>query len=317
MDINVLLKNNDFNFFIFNNITSAIFLADENLKIQKVNDIYKALFHRSEKEIIDQLCGNSIGCCYSVKENLPCGTTSQCKKCTLRTALLSALKKKDSIHSTYIKRVFYIDGKPVQKNLRISVKYVMYNNKKMAAATIDDITKLEEQKNKIKELAEKDYLTGLYNRRYLFDYGEKVFNNARRGYINLAVAMIDIDSLKEINDRYGHCTGDFILKSISDILKKNLRKSDIISRFGGEDFCILLNTKEKEDAFFVIDKMRQKIADNYFIYQDEHIPVTISCGITCSIENTLETTIKKADSMLYRSKFNGKNRTTKYLINNS
>ena len=312
LDIDLLLKSDGFTDFIFNNMTSAIFLVDEELRLQKINDVYKTLFRKEEIDVLNELCGNSLGCSFAIEEGLPCGSTSECSKCSLRKCVLTGFSNSDEIQSTYIARKFYINDKPVFKYFRFKTKCVIYNNKNMAIITADDITELEEQKNKIKEMADKDYLTKLYNRRYLFEYGEKVFKNAKRGYINLSIAMIDIDYFKKINDNYGHDAGDFVLVSLSSILQTDLRSSDIVARMGGEEFCIILNTKENEDGFFVIEKIRKKVEENKFVYTDKTTPVTISCGVTNLIEDTLEEMIKKADMMLYKSKNAGRNQTFLY-----
>ncbi|MDA3908341.1 MAG: diguanylate cyclase, partial [Sulfurimonas sp.] len=92
----------------------------------------------------------------------------------------------------------------------------------------------------IKDMANKDFLTGAYNRRYFFDTGNYIYTKSKRNKTPLAVAMIDIDKFKNINDKYGHDTGDVAIQETTKILNNNLRASDLMARFGGEEFCVLL-----------------------------------------------------------------------------
>jgi diguanylate cyclase (GGDEF)-like protein len=294
--------------FLFENLTTAIFLVDKNLKVKKVNSAYKELFAKNEDEVLNKLCGNSIGCSFAEKSGKFCGTIKECEKCSIRNCINNGFKKIEEVQNTYITREFYINGISTMKYFRIKTKYVNYQEEDMAIIAIDDVTELEEEKNRIKEFAQKDYLTGLYNRRYLFEIGEIMFQNAVRGNMNMAFVMIDIDFFKKINDNYGHSAGDFILKSIAEIFKENFRKSDIISRYGGEEFCIILSTKEKKDGFNVMEKIREIVELQSFIYEGIKIPVTISIGVLLEIDETFEESIKRADKLLYEAKKSGRNR---------
>ena len=299
--------------FLFDNLSAAIFVVDKDLKVQKVNNAYKALFHKEERDVLNTLCGNSIGCAFAVEEDKPCGQTSECGQCSLRSCLIRCFSEADKVQSTYISRKFYVDGKAFFKYFRIKVKMVKFHEEVMAIIMVDDVTELEEQKKQIEDLANRDYLTRLFNRRYLFECGEKIFQNARRGSFNLAVVMMDIDFFKKINDTHGHDAGDFLLASVADILRSNLRQADIIARFGGEEFCLLLNVSKPGDAFSVVEKIRQMIERQKFFFGNKHIPVTISSGITCILEESLESMIKKSDIMLYKAKESGRNKVMVYI----
>ncbi|MEA5509608.1 sensor domain-containing diguanylate cyclase [Crocosphaera sp. UHCC 0190] len=161
----------------------------------------------------------------------------------------------------------------------------------------------------LENIANKDWLTQLYNRRYFFIVGEKFYQNAKRRNLFLSISMIDIDFFKNINDNYGHDGGDFILKEFSKILIKNTRKADIVSRFGGEEFCILLTNCNLENAILVCERIRKELEINKFEYQTNKISVTISCGISSVLEGSLEKMVNKADAMVYKAKKNGRNQT--------
>ncbi len=307
-----LLDALSFKDFLFENISAAIFVVDKNFKVRKINNTYQALFHKEEREVLNQLCGNSIGCAFAVEEGKLCGETAECRQCSLRSCVIKGFAEYDKVQSTYVNRKFYVDGKPFFKYFRIKVKSLKFHDEDIAVIVVDDVTELEAQKKQIEDMANKDFLTSLYNRRYLFECGEKIFQNARRGSLHLAVVMMDIDYFKKINDSYGHDAGDFILSSVSDLLRSNLRQADIITRFGGEEFCLLLNVNKYEDAFYVVEKIRQMIEKQKFFHEGKTLSVTISTGITYVLENSLEGMIKKADMMLYKAKETGRNKTLVY-----
>jgi diguanylate cyclase (GGDEF)-like protein len=298
--------------FLFNNLTSAIFLTDSSLRVRKVNDTYRTLFAKEEIEVLDQICGNSLGCQFAVEQSRPCGSTSECANCPIRNCLVKTFKNSDGIENAYIERSFYIDNTPVKKYFRMKFRHVLWGNEQMAIVAIDDITELQEQRKKLEELANQDSLTGLNNRRHFFDLAESLFENAKRGNLSVSVAMFDIDFFKRVNDTYGHAAGDFVIKSVSDILQQNLRKSDILARFGGEEFCLLLHCKELDDAYTVVDKLRLMVELHAFVYEGKRIPVTISAGLTSKLEDSLDVMIQKADEMLYKAKEGGRNRTEEY-----
>jgi diguanylate cyclase (GGDEF)-like protein len=160
----------------------------------------------------------------------------------------------------------------------------------------------------IKDMANKDFLTGAYNRRYFFDTGRYIYSKSKRNKLPLAVAMIDIDMFKNINDKYGHDTGDIAIQEAKKILDKNLRISDLMARFGGEEFCVLLEDITIENVRLLFEKIRNKFQNN-IIRTDRHIiTYTVSIGIYFGLSNSLEEMIKLSDEALYAAKENGRNK---------
>jgi diguanylate cyclase (GGDEF)-like protein len=309
LDIESILEASKFNDFLFDNLPSAIFLVDKDVKIRKINNSYKVLFSKDEIDAINKLCGNSLGCSFAIEENKLCGTTSECARCAIRNCILNAFNESHDLQETKITKKFYINSKPILKHFRIKVRQLKYKDEYMAIVAVDDVTEIEEQKQQLKDMADMDFLTKLYNRRYLYEVISPLYENAKRGNIKLSVVMIDIDHFKKINDNYGHKAGDFILIGFSDILRNNIRKSDIAVRFGGEEFCILLNVKKDSESFKIIEKIRKATEAKKLIFENIHIPLTISAGITNELENSFEDMLKRADMMLYKAKENGRNQT--------
>lgn len=155
-----------------------------------------------------------------------------------------------------------------------------------------------------------DFLTGLHNRRYFFISGEKLFANAKRQALTLVCAMMDIDFFKKVNDEYGHEAGDRVLQHVANILRNRLRKTDIVARIGGEEFCILAVNMETASVHRIFDELRRKIEDSLVVLEDGQgeVKITISIGIATQLGNSLDHMLKKADFHLYEAKENGRNR---------
>lgn len=161
-----------------------------------------------------------------------------------------------------------------------------------------------------REAAIKDFLTGLYNRRYFFEAGSKLFSSSKRQQISLACAMIDIDFFKKVNDQHGHDIGDLVLKHVSSIINHRMRDTDIVARFGGEEFCILAVNLNKSDATILFDNLRQTIQDTPATWNNgkETLQATVSIGVHIQEEDNIDLMTKGADEALYKAKENGRNR---------
>ncbi len=160
----------------------------------------------------------------------------------------------------------------------------------------------------VKDHATRDFLTGLYNRRHLFEIGNTLHANARRGNCKIAIGLIDVDHFKKINDTHGHDIGDLVLREIAQTLKQTLRSSDIIARFGGEEFVCLVVLKDNEDCPTVFERVRQAVAAITVETNEQTIHPTASIGVNNELCESLEGMIKKADEAVYRAKAKGRNR---------
>lgn len=164
----------------------------------------------------------------------------------------------------------------------------------------------------IKNASEKDFMTGIYNRKYIYEVGRKLFENAKRGNIHLSCAMIDIDHFKTINDTYGHDVGDKVIIRLANELKSSFRQSDVVGRLGGEEFCVILSTANASSLEDLFDSFRRKIENLVVIAEDEHkkqfsIKFTISIGLTHTLASSFEEMLKYADLKLYEAKNYGRN----------
>jgi len=159
-----------------------------------------------------------------------------------------------------------------------------------------------------RETASKDFLTGLYNRRFFFESGIPIVEKAKRKKKNLAVAMLDIDFFKKINDTYGHDVGDLAIKEIAVVLHKFLRNSDLISRFGGEEFCILMEDISLDDLTEKFEAIRCYFESNIIKTEQASFSYTVSSGIFYGKADSLEYMITLSDEALYEAKEHGRNR---------
>lgn len=159
----------------------------------------------------------------------------------------------------------------------------------------------------LRDTADRDFLTGLYNRKYLFNTGNKLFENAKRGNITLTTAMIDIDHFKSINDTHGHQVGDLALKHVADIFKQQLRESDVIARIGGEEFCLLCVNASRAQSEDLLARFLNAIQFYPLQINNVKIPITISIGFSMALDDTLDEMILNADAALYKAKENGRN----------
>jgi diguanylate cyclase (GGDEF)-like protein len=176
--------------------------------------------------------------------------------------------------------------------------------------TITDITRYVEMMNKLNRLATKDDLTGINNRRYFIERSTTELERLNRSKGSLSLIMLDLDFFKEINDRYGHQAGDVVLQAVAKVCQKNVRSFDILGRFGGEEFTILLPDTFLHDALKIAERLRGKIEALTVHYDNHKLKVTASMGITgiASVnEEDLNYLIKEADLALYLAKQEGRN----------
>jgi diguanylate cyclase (GGDEF)-like protein len=169
-------------------------------------------------------------------------------------------------------------------------------------------------RKKIQHLSETDYLTGLYNMRsFVLLVKNEYKRSIRRGH-PFSIMMLDADNLKPVNDTYGHESGSNMIQLIAKVIQNNLRASDVAARFGGDEFVVLLIETDAGHAAIAGERIRKAVASSPLAVAGGSVTVTISIGIACFPDHgiTVEEIINRADNAMYRSKKNGKNRTTVY-----
>jgi diguanylate cyclase (GGDEF)-like protein len=172
----------------------------------------------------------------------------------------------------------------------------------------------------MREQANHDPLTGLYNRRYLNDTLQRELNHARRDGTPTAIAMLDIDHFKNINDTYGHDAGDLMLRELGRLLRENVRKSDIACRFGGEEFVLVLLDSSLESCRQLLGKINTLVKEMQIHYGEQLLgSMSMSIGIVeaSQHEMTADELLSAADKALYAAKRAGRDCIVAYndLIN--
>jgi len=167
---------------------------------------------------------------------------------------------------------------------------------------------------RIQELSITDSLTKVFTRKYSYDRFEEEIRRSEELNLLLSFVMIDIDSFKPFNDKYGHLVGDVILKNVAEIIKANCREIDLIGRYGGEEFMVILPMTSKDGAVFAAERIRKSVESTKIKAFDELLSVTVSIGIASFAQDTKtsQELIDKADAALYYSKRTGKNKVSVY-----
>jgi len=197
----------------------------------------------------------------------------------------------------------------------LTIVYTAYFFESSSVAAYNTVLESREKEQQylstLENLSITDQLTGLYNRRYFDDHFEMERQKVQRYNSLLCLIMIDIDHFKLINDKFGHQCGDLVLKKFSQLLKKNIRSTDILSRWGGEEFLILLPATSLENALKMAEKMRKAIEQNTFAEVGE---ITASFGVSevTASSNSDREAIYQADKALYHAKNKGRNKVISY-----
>lgn len=151
IELNSLKESNRFLNLLMDNMTSAVFLADENMRVQQFNDSFSKLLSKSERELVNQLCGNALGCAFAVEENKSCGNTSNCEGCILRSTLVQGFIDKVPRHKANLHREFYFGGAKIEKYFLFSTMYLSFRNEEMVLVIVDDVTDIESHRLQLME----------------------------------------------------------------------------------------------------------------------------------------------------------------------
>lgn len=162
---------------------------------------------------------------------------------------------------------------------------------------------------KTRDMAEKDHLTGLYNRRFFYEIGQSMLNMIARQKLKGYLVVIDIDHFKEINDTHGHIAGDEVLCSVAAIFQNSFRKSDLLGRIGGEEFALVLSDITREHLESVLEKLRKEVENNVVDLGDrQEASCTISIGAAAIESGDISVSLYAADQTMYEAKKQGRNR---------
>jgi diguanylate cyclase (GGDEF)-like protein len=190
--------------------------------------------------------------------------------------------------------------------------------------TIRNVTAESELQKKYDERKKEsitDGLTRLFNKRFIEDALLRMLKTSLRDTTPVSVVMVDVDHFKKVNDTYGHQAGDYVLYTVAQILKNESRESDIVGRFGGEEFLVVLGTTDSPGAKVFSERFRLKVQNTKFLFEGKTIPLTISAGTASftklwkpglSPERLSKELVNSADTALYYAKANGRNQISQF-----
>jgi len=194
-------------------------------------------------------------------------------------------------------------------------KFGLEKEIKLAKGKLADMSSLEREMKRaqiqLAEMSTRDELTGLYNRRYFIESLERELARAKRYKRNLGFCMIDLDRFKDVNDTYGHLAGDMVLSTIGSMFDEHFRQGDLICRYGGEEFAVILQDTSLKSATAVCERLRKKVSSHRFKYDASDFSISISIGIAL-YNNLVQWSpvelVSAADQALYQAKKEGRNR---------
>jgi diguanylate cyclase (GGDEF)-like protein len=187
----------------------------------------------------------------------------------------------------------------------------VYGRDKAQVAKIILLADITDSVNLMKELENAAYidgLTGLYNRKHFAELANADVERAQRLNQTIYTAMLDLDFFKKVNDTYGHAAGDIVLKTTAGVIRQTIRAYDLLCRYGGEEFALLILDLNALEAFNLVERIRDNIESTVINYEGIEIKITCSIGIANFLRtDTLESSIKKSDEALYAAKHSGRN----------
>lgn len=285
---------------ILDNAAEGIVTFDANGVIERFNKAAERLFGFAEAEIV----GRDIG---------------------LLIAPINGEKRKDYARHfmrTEIQRLIGHEGEVTGRHkdgstfaMALKISKIALEGKSLYTGLVADISERKAMVEHLKAMAEHDGLTGLYNRTYFQQELERVVERARRsGNLNCAILYIDLDNFKYVNDTLGHAAGDRLLMEVAGILHKRARKSDLIARFGGDEFTVLLYDTTPDLAALAAESFRKKLAGYAFRHEGEQVDIGCSIGVAAISPQTAsaEEAMSQADIACHLAKRNGRNQVHQF-----
>ncbi len=296
---------------IFNTINNGIIILDSSLNILAWNNWLEIRTHISSESIVNK--------------NI-CEEFTYINEKRLKRKIKSVLVTNNPAYYSVDPHHYFIEIQAntivnkihdmMQQNVTIIpydiekglVCIYIYDNTKL----VETNAKLEKLNEELKELSNRDPMTHAYNRRYFSEISQKMLNLSRRCEQNITIVILDIDNFKTINDTYGHAVGDDVIIDLAQNLEKCVRTSDIVSRFGGEEFVLLLYNVSLDYGTQIARKIREKIEKRTLNTKEGDLSYTVSLGVgqydDKVDDNNIENTISRADKCMYIAKKQGRNR---------
>jgi diguanylate cyclase (GGDEF)-like protein len=294
---------------VFENSPAGLVVVYRDISLQSINNYMFATFNIDPKDFHERMLGNALKCCDIYLTGKNCGEGDNCRDCSLRKILNTAMMEGVNVPETVVEHYFNINGANRKKWFMVSASRVVTDNATYGVLSFLDITTQMGYEKLLKAQLSLDAATGSMNK-YALVNSLKSLAESKGG---LTVAMIDIDDFKSVNDTYGHLVGDRVLNLFCSAAFTNTRKQDIVGRFGGEEFMLLF----PDTVTSIVIRALQRISTSFraACMNELDFSPTFSAGIAeFSTEKiggmSVDAIITKADENLYASKKAGKNRVT-------
>jgi diguanylate cyclase (GGDEF)-like protein/PAS domain S-box-containing protein len=288
---------------ILDNLTEGVYFLDTNRKIGYWNKGAEKITGYSANEVIGRCCSDNILVHIDQEGNQLC-----CNQCPAAETLRNGQR-----HET---EVYLRHKQGYRLPVRACIDPILSSDGTIIGAVelftdISSSMALRRQVQDLEQIALFDSMTEIGNRRYAQMNLQARFNENKRYGWNFGLMFIDIDQFKQFNDSYGHTVGDRVLKMVAKTLSSNIRPFDVASRWGGDEFVVILVHVDPNELFLIGEKFRTLVEQSAFSEKNEQINVTVSIGATIMQGNdTTGSLVQRADALMYRSKKSGRNRVT-------
>lgn len=289
-------------YFLLDNLTDGVYFVNNERKIEYWNEAAEKITGFSKEEVVGKYCYDNIlkhvdGCGKELCMN-GCPLEETCRDGQIRRVDIFLHHKKGHRVPVVVKAISIMD-----KNQKIKGAIEIFSTQ------VDKI--FFEKVAELEKLAMTDTLTGVANRLFTNKFLEEkiqIFNINRKKF---SVGFIDIDFFKNFNDTYGHNVGDKVLKIVAETILSNLRADDLVGRWGGEEFVVILQNDTLETLEKTLNKLRVLIEKSELRYENEPLSITVSIGGAVVFNGeTKDELIKRADKLMYESKELGRNRVS-------
>lgn len=294
------MEHEDFYKSMLDNTYEGIYFVDNERKISFWNKAAELITGYSSEDVIGKYCYNNI------LDHVDSAGNNLCMAgCPLHHTIEDGISREAEVF------LRHKNGNRIPVSVRVIP--LMENDKVVGAVELfADATKKQEESKKVekyKTLALRDQLTGLSNRRYIESFLESKLSEFMSFQIPFGVLFIDVDDFKNFNDTYGHDTGDEVLKMVASTCSGITRSTDLFGRLGGDEFVAVLTGSNEGNIGMVSESMRKLVEDFEFLDKDLHVSISIGSTLV-KTDDSVTGILKRADSLLYKSKRGGRNKVT-------
>jgi diguanylate cyclase (GGDEF)-like protein/PAS domain S-box-containing protein len=294
----------DFYATLLDNLYDGVYFVNRERQITLWNKAAERITGFTKAEVLGKRCADNLLCHVDQRGNSLCQGD-----CPLSYTLGDGQSRSASVflhHKNGHRLPVAIGVAPITGNQQEIIGAVeIFRDDSATVAALEHLKELE-------NLAYLDPLTRIPNRTYLENFIVAQFNEFRRLGWPFGVIFVDVDQFKQVNDTFGHQTGDMVLKMVAQTLLKNCRSFDLVGRWGGEEFiCVISKLKDADQIEAIAERLRALVESSWVSLADCSLHVTISLGVTrARLPDTPETLIQRADDSMYQSKTAGRNRVT-------